>query len=474
MDLALVAVIDLIAIIGLVILAQGKQGLERALPFAAFLIVLVPIESLIPLGFFTLTTHRIVVGTLVLLYFLRGRSANQGKIAMPLKTIIIVHVFWCLISTANSIVPEMSIKKLLSVVLEYYTLYFIYWKTISNGETIHKILKAMVVGIAVCCVWGTIEAYQGGDILDFFPSVGHHWGATAEQDREIRIHSTYDHPILYGAALAMGITLVLYLLAIAKSQSERMFLWIALLLMFLNIYKTSSRGPWLDTILGCSLLLWFGSKRTRKHILYVVGLSMAVLIIRPGVWSTIGGIYDNTFSNNSTGSSYSYRYALQDAAVQRLREDSITRAIWGYGPEAFFDIHLEGMLLGKPHTFLSCDNAWVEFLLETGYIGLVIVLTLLFKPMWVAWKQYRRLQRPAKYLSLLLFVNFAMMYAQMYSVGLYSWGQNGYTLWILIAMTAAYSTCAKSLPGTHGVSLETTTSKYCTLSNESGCWVRPE
>jgi hypothetical protein len=94
--------------------------------------------------------------------------------------------------------------------------------------------------------------------------------------------------------------------------------------------------------------------------------------------------------------------------------------------------------------------------------------------MWVAWKQYRRLQRPAKYLSLLLFVNFAMMYAQMYSVGLYSWGQNGYTLWILIAMTAAYSTCAKSLPGTHGVSLETTTSKYCTLSNESGCWVRPE
>jgi hypothetical protein len=29
----------------------------------------------------------------------------------------------------------------------------------------------------------------------------------------------------------------------------------------------------------------------------------------------------------------------------------------------------------------------------------------------------------------------------MYSVGMYSWGQNGYILWILIAITFAYPLC---------------------------------
>ena len=46
MAISIVIILDLIAIIGLIVLAQSKGGLERALPFATFLIVLIPIESL--------------------------------------------------------------------------------------------------------------------------------------------------------------------------------------------------------------------------------------------------------------------------------------------------------------------------------------------------------------------------------------------------------------------------------------------
>jgi hypothetical protein len=38
-------------------------------------------------------------------------------------------------------------------------------------------------------------------------------------------------------------------------------------------------------------------------------------------------------------------------------------------------------------------------------------------------------------------VNLLIFYFQMYSVGMYSWGQNGYMLWILIAITFAYPLC---------------------------------
>ena len=38
-------------------------------------------------------------------------------------------------------------------------------------------------------------------------------------------------------------------------------------------------------------------------------------------------------------------------------------------------------------------------------------------------------------------VNLLVFYFQMYSVGMYSWGQNGYMLWIMIAITFAYPLC---------------------------------
>ncbi|MBV8551254.1 MAG: O-antigen ligase family protein [Acidobacteriaceae bacterium] len=444
MDLALVIVIDLIAIITVAVLANSRDGLERALPFVAFLMALVPIESLLPLGFFSLTTHRILIGLLAVFYLARRKGMPSiPRASLPFKGLIAVHALWSLVATANSIVPEMSIKKLLSVLLEYYLLYFLMYKCITKVETIHRILLGIVLGLIVCCTWGSFEAYNGWDILDYFPSVGHHWGAltgAGEQDREVRAHSTYDHAILYGAALAMSITLTLYLLTIVRKKSQRVLLWVGLLLMFLNIYKTSSRGPWLDAMLGCLLLLLFGKGQVRRTVLYIAMLSVSVLIIRPGVWATIAGIYDNTFDGDTaTASSYAYRFALQHAAVDRLKLYPSSHALWGYGPESFYNVHLEGMLLGKHHVFLSCDNAWVEFLIETGFIGLVIVILLLAQPMWTALRGSRRGPPAARELNFLLFVNFVMFYFQMYSVGMYSWGQNGYLLWILIAVTMAHA-----------------------------------
>ena len=454
MELALVVVVDLIAIIGLLSLAYSKGGLERALPFATFLIVLVPIESLVPMGFFTLTTHRLVIGVLFLLYLIRGNGPGQTefKSNLPLKGLIFLHVVWCLVATTNSIVPEMSVKKLISVVLEYYLLYFIFYKTITKTETVQKILIGISLAIGVCSLLGTFEAYQGWNVLDYFPSVGHHFDVGTGGDRQDRVHATYDHAILFGAALATAITISLYLMSVVRRQSHTVLLWVGLMLMFLNIYKTSSRGPWIDAIIGCALLMVFGQGRTRKALLCIMALSLAVLIIRPGVWNTIASLYQNTAgpADNATASSYRYRYALQDAAVKRLLEAPIARTLEGYGPESFYDVHLEGTLDGKPHVFLSCDNAWVELLIETGFVGLAIIITILIIPMFTSLRQCWKLSKPASGVSLLLFINFVMCYIQMYSVGMYSWGQNGYVLWILIALTFAHQKLQARLDTTDG------------------------
>jgi hypothetical protein len=359
------------------------------------------------------------------------------------------NLVWNLVATANSIVLVMSVKKLLSVILEYYLLYFVFWRTISGAAAVHKIFMSIVSALIFCSAVGTLEIYCGFAPLSYFAAgVAHHFGTSVGTlDREVRIQSTYPHPILYGAALATGITLALYLLRVVSTNAQRLFLWFGLMLMFLNLYKTTSRGPWLDAMLGCLLLLLFGTRRVRKDILCIAALCGALLIVRPGVWSTITGVYENTFSTgNATGSSYAYRYALQHAAVEHLLNGATMRAVWGYGPESFFDIHLEGMLLDQPHVFLSCDNAWVEFLMETGFVGLTIVAILLLKPVHAALRQWWKRRGTGQYLGLILLINFILIYLQMYSVGMYSWGQNGYILWILIAITFKSSTFVGSEP----------------------------
>lgn len=442
----LIIAINVFVIGGLCYLAFNR-GLERALPFATFMLVFLPIECRISLGAFELTIQRVILVVLGALYlFLGSRNKATANVAMPLKVLMCVHVAWCLISTADSIVVLASIKKLMSVVFEYYLLYFVYWKNISSVKTIYKILFAIVLALIISSVFGTIEAYRGWQILSLLPIVSHRFGGgiSMEADREVRVQVTFDHAILYGAALAMAILLALYLLNVYKKGSEKVLVWGGLLLMFLNIYKTSSRGPWLDVIIGCALLLLVGGKNVRNRVLVIVLLSVAVCVIRPGVWHTIEGIYDNTMNDNTdTGSSYEYRYALPKAAIKKTLE-APSRTLWGYGLESFYDAHVEGQFLGKPHMFLSADDAWAELLVETGFVGLLIILLLLFTPAVIAWKEFRKTRGPEKYLCSVLLINLLVFYLQMYSVGMYSWGQNGYMLWVLIAAIMAFRTVRKA------------------------------
>jgi O-antigen ligase len=141
--------------------------------------------------------------------------------------------------------------------------------------------------------------------------------------------------------------------------------------------------------------------------------------------------------------SYEYRYALKDAAIAALSRD-LSRATWGFGLESFYSLQLKGNFGGKEHVFLSCDSVWIGILLETGYVGLLFFVMMLATPAIAAFRDYRKLPRPDRYLSLLLLTNLVMYYFMMTSVAMYSWGQPGFMLWVIIAASLAYGRLKKS------------------------------
>jgi hypothetical protein len=443
--MALVIVIDLIVVMCLVALAATK-GFERTLPVFAFFAILLPVAARIDIGdVFMLTATRLAIATLAGLYIVFGNvnpeSHRDNKLS--LKYVLLLYVGWCVVSTLNSIVFTTSLKTVISFVFEFYLLYYVYSKSVSSVETIHKIFTACIAALVVCCVFGVIERFTHWNVTDLFPVVTHQFmpgegrlvGGTGG-----RIRSTFPHSILFANALAIGIPWALYLLGVAKTKAQKVFLWVAIIIMFYNFYKTLSRGPWLALILSLALLFLFSSGSIRKYLVVIGLITAASLIIRPGVLETLENTYFETLDVNSErGSSYEYRYELMRAGRQALARD-FGRFLWGYGPESFYYVGLEAEVAGtgKTEKLESCDSAFVEIMVDTGYVGLFLVAALLTTAALFSLRGFSRLPKPANLLCLVFLISIVAYGFMMVSVMNFGWGQQSYMLWIILALSMVY------------------------------------
>src|SRR5271157_5437099 len=228
--MALVITLDILVVL-LLCASTFTRGFEDTLPLAAFLVVLFPNESQIILpGLFDLTTQRVIIVVLFVLYLWRGRkerAKSAEKNSLPLKFLIIIQIAWMIVATMNSAVFTVSFKTVLSQLLDYYLAFYIFGKSISNVKTVNKILMAFVAAMFVCSVLGAFEAYRGWSIVSIFPPTTHYFGGDlgGDSDRGVRIQATFGHPILYGATLAMAIPLALYFVTQAKTTARKIVLW---------------------------------------------------------------------------------------------------------------------------------------------------------------------------------------------------------------------------------------------------------
>jgi len=435
--MTLVLIIDCIVVLLLCSTALTK-GFERTLPLAAFLIILFPFESQIILpGFFVLTTQRIIVVTLAGLYLFVGRR-NQTR-ELPLKYLVLLLMAWMLVSTANSVVFIISLKAVLSQFFDFFVIYYIFAKSVSKSETVHQILFGFVLGMFVCSVFGFLEAYWNWSVINLFPAAAHTFSnLPGAADRSDRVQSSFGHAILFGGALAMAIPMAFYLVMQAKTSARKIFLWSAILLMFVNLFKTTSRGPWIAAIMSVTLSLLGGGRKMRRYLAVIGLLVTLTLVARPGVWETIRNLYGETLdSETAQGASYEWRYALYHVAFQHLNND-LGRAIWGYGPESFLYLGWKGEFQGAVVPFESCDSSVAELMIETGYLGFFIVVILFFAAVLFGLKSYFKMPRPSNSLCLVLLASLLAFYFLMTNVAILGWGQQSYMLWIVLALTMTY------------------------------------
>ena len=440
----LVLGIDIVVVV-LLFRLWKRQGIEGCLPLAAFFLIFFPEESKLPiLGLFDITTQRLV--TLVLLYFYLSDPKRRQK-RLPLKTPIILIAIWWTIATINSIVFVDSLKSLLSLLIDYIAIYVIFTKSISKVETIPRILFGVALGLIVSSGFGVIEAYQKWSVVSLFPVEAHRFGASGDiymdDARGLRVQSTFGHPILFGSALAMGIPIVLYLIATTADKRRKMLLWVGLLFMFICIFKAASRGPWIALSCSLGVFLFMAHKKIRSYIVVIGVLTCSVLIVRPGVLETLWNDYIATVDTHSSqGESYQYRYVLYDLVIDKLNAAPI-RTIWGYGPQSFPHLYLGGYINGRWMQFASCDSAFAALLAETGYVGVTLISSFLFYAVIRILINWKNSPPAAAQLYILFCVNLLSFYFEMTSVAIFGWGQQTILLWMIIGMSSIYPTLLK-------------------------------
>ncbi len=433
--------LQLVIVVSLVV--SSRRRLEDALPVFCFFLVLMPLESrLVIPGLFDFNTMRLSLLTLLILYIAKGRPTSSSE-PLPLKGLMFLHIGWAICSALYSLSVLTSAKQVLSQVLEYYLMYYLLVKTISSVETIYKIVYAMMMAVGLCCVFSLFEAYASWSILSIFPSNlwitydGRADPLYVEIGRGLRVRSTFPHPILFGDALAMSIPFTLYLLSVWEKGKKRSLLWLVLILMFWADYKTSSRGPWICTGIALTLLFFLVKTGVRKYLVSIALLVLVVLLARPGIWETMSSLYTtSTDPTSPVGSSYLFRHTISEAVKAAVLKDP-ARTLLGYGLGTFRELGLDIMFLGNYGRTHTCDDNWAAFLYETGYVGLILIGALLFKPMFLALRNYSTLPRPEKYLSAVLFICLGGFNFLMLSVAAYAWGQQGYMNWILISLVVS-------------------------------------
>jgi hypothetical protein len=438
----LIIVLDIV-IVGSLLFA-ARRRVENALPLVAFFVVLMPLEARIVLpGLCDLDAGRVAVVTLLGIFVVRREYAVRGPV--PLQGLMCLHCGWALCSTVVALSVATSIKQVVAQVVEYYALYYVFVRSISRTRTIYAVLYAITIAMGVCSLCGLLEAYASWSVLRIFPSElwttydNRHDPLYIEWGRGLRIRATFPHPILFGDALAMTIPVALYLLSVFGGHKRRVVLWSTLALMLWAVYKTSSRGPWIAVAVSSLLLVLLVRNRVRQYVTAMAAIASVVLVARPGVSDTILNLYHATQDHASiVGASYDYRHALNQAIADAVAAEPV-RTIVGYGLGSFRERGLDIYFSGVVQHYYTCDNNWALFVYETGYGGLLVISLLLLKPVLQTLRQYRTFPRPGRYLCGVFFISLMSFYFLLLSVAGYSWGQQGFMAWILIALSVSYS-----------------------------------
>lgn len=410
-----------------------KKGLCIAVFLFASLTARLSIETFG--NFPDLTIHRLILLLIFIFWTVKNKS-NVKFVDIPFIYLMILVGIANLISLIVSVEFVFSLKSYLSFTIEIIIFYIIMTTTVSDEKYARRMLNYICFALFLVAFLAVIEKYTGFNPVDTYVH-----GYVRKEKYVNDVMSTYSHRILLGTAMAMGWPIAISLIDFYKDYPFRkVSLWIAACSLVSSCYFAYSRGPWIASLIAALIMFILGTSGLKNKLLIVAVIAICTMVIRPGIWDTIGNLAEATMDPYSAkGSSYEWRWELWRKAFYEISK-STERALFGYGPgvSEAMDLHGSVSFLDVEDDFWSWDNHYAANLLEGGYVGfgiLIILYTVILKKLYTIW---RVSNDSYKNLLASIIASVAVMLFMMTNVKIFA-PQLNYIFWTLISIGTTLS-----------------------------------
>lgn len=239
-----------------------------------------------------------------------------------------------------------------------------------------------------------------------------------------RVEGTLGNPVFLGGYLAIVLPLLLaYVLSIKKTSTIKLILKLALILGYVTLLLTFSRGAWIAGIIASVTVLVFYLKQRQKPIFRLSKRIITVLGI-VGIFLLLGGLsFNQQFSSLwqtkiANSQSLAYRLHIWGVGLKSFQE----KPLLGWGLENFkiaFDQNFKqpketrSLPFGETHADRA-HNEYIDMAVTGGFVTIIVYLLLMLGAITIGIKKLPTLKDQSYLLtigfigSLLAYLVFAM------------------------------------------------------------------
>jgi hypothetical protein len=347
-----------------------------------FVLVAAPdtIAIVIASEFPVITIHRVVL--MLMLFKCAGKGTLTYRVGnAPFWRLLLLMAGCYSISTILSPFFIISFKRYLYFLIETLGLFWIVFTSLQHREDAGRLLRSVGLAFTSVSVIAILERYFGLEVIYFFPnpretdSARFFWASGTSGD----ITSTYPHRILLGLSCALGA--LKHLLDLAQSSNWRDSRWplVQALVCLAALYFSVSRGPWLAFLLGWLLMTALVKGRAIKWGVVIGILTLLLLLIRPGVWTTISDLSSSTLDSETVkGSSFDWRFIVIKTALNEISRAGIINSLFGYGggSQIMGNFGTAEIYPGIWLPIRSWDCEYAIVLYERGIVGVALYISL--------------------------------------------------------------------------------------------------
>lgn len=240
------------------------------------------------------------------------------------------------------------------------------------GNRTTRRLDVCLNGYALACF---IAAIAG--ILGYFDVAG--LGAEGMFKHAGRATGTFKDPNNLGSYIVLPIIYLLHLLVFGRTQRV-VGSTIVLLVTFLGMFLSFSRGSYVNTILGVALMLGAGYTTTKDPLMKrrIVKMTLASFaLVAVAVGALLATPETAEFFSSRTAATQEYDAGETGRFGNQLRSlPMLLDRFWGFGP------------LGFRHYFdLDPHNSYVGAFANNGWIGGILFFLLVGVTIWIGLRQ---------------------------------------------------------------------------------------